>query len=79
MEAIPWSGESAIVPADAVEDMHKLNHNWNSMPLIPCRDCKHFREVPYHDGSIKTKCSGVFTFIEPNPDGFCAWAERDAR
>lgn len=46
--------------------------------VIRCRDCKHFRKVPYHDGSIKTKCSGVFTFIEPNPDGFCAWAERDA-
>lgn len=44
--------------------------------VIRCRDCKHFREVPYHDGSINAKCSGVFTFIEPNPDGFCAWAER---
>lgn len=44
--------------------------------VIRCRDCRHFREIPYHDGSIKAKCSGVFAFIEPNQDGFCAWAER---
>lgn len=44
--------------------------------IIRCRDCKHFREVPYHDGCVKTQCDGVFTFVEPKQDGFCAWAER---
>lgn len=45
--------------------------------IIRCRDCKHFRDVPMADGSTGHRCSGVFTFVEPRPDGFCAWAERD--
>lgn len=45
--------------------------------IIRCRDCKHFRDVPMADGSTGHRCSGVFAFVEPTPDGFCAWAERD--
>lgn len=46
--------------------------------VIRCRDCKHFRDIPMADGSTGHRCSGVFTFVEPAPDSFCAWAERDA-
>lgn len=44
--------------------------------IIRCRDCKHFRDVPMSDGSTGHRCSGVFTFVETAPDGFCAWAVR---
>lgn len=40
--------------------------------IIRCRDCKHFRDVPMSDGNTGHRCSGVFTFVEPTPDGFCA-------
>lgn len=30
---VPWEGKSAVVPMKAVEDMRKLNHNWNWIPL----------------------------------------------
>lgn len=62
---IPWKSDSAIVPAEAVEDMRKLNHNWNYVPLIRCRDCKKKDDFVLDGG----QCG-------EDPDGFCAWAER---
>lgn len=44
--------------------------------VVRCRDCAHFRETRMYDGSTGRRCSGVMAFIEPNPDGFCAWGER---
>ena len=29
---IPWEGKSAVVPLAAVDDMRKMNHNWNWLP-----------------------------------------------
>ena len=46
--------------------------------VVRCRECVHFREIAWHDGSRKHRCSGVFTYIEPDPEGFCAWGRRDA-
>lgn len=45
--------------------------------IVRCRDCAHFRETRMYDGSTGRRCSGVMAFIEPNPDGFCAWGERN--
>lgn len=42
--------------------------------IIRCRDCKHFRTERAEKNGQRWMCSGVFAFIEPNPDGFCAWA-----
>ena len=43
--------------------------------IVRCRDCIHFRP-----GKPKTSApsrrTGVFTFVHPDPDGFCAWGER---
>ena len=39
MIEIPWEGPSVIVPAEAIEVLHKFNHNYNHVPLIQCRDC----------------------------------------
>lgn len=67
---IPWSCESAIVPAEAVDDMRKMNHNWNSVPLVLCRDCKH----------MVGDCESIWcrqTGRCVNRDGFCSWGERD--
>ena len=41
--------------------------------VVRCRDCVHFRP-PIKTGPAR--CSGVFTFVEPDPDGFCAWGKR---
>ncbi len=43
--------------------------------VIRCRDCRHFVTTPCHDGTTRVQCDGVFAFVEPNPSGFCAWAE----
>lgn len=39
MIEIPWDGPSVIVPVEAIEMLHKFNHNYNHVPLIQCRDC----------------------------------------
>lgn len=41
--------------------------------IVRCRDCEHFRPPGKPDPA---RCSGVFAFVEPDPDGFCAWGER---
>ena len=41
--------------------------------VVRCRDCVHFRPPGKPDPA---RCSGVFAFVEPDPDGFCAWGER---
>lgn len=73
--SIPRFSDSEIVPSEAVEDMRKMNHNWSSVPLIRCRDCKHYR------GKVIVPVCALISFDEERarvqPDGFCAWAERD--
>ena len=39
MIEIPWNGPSVIVPAKAIEVLHKFNQNFNYVPLGLCRDC----------------------------------------
>lgn len=43
--------------------------------IVRCRDCIHFRQ---DNPQMHTppKCSGVFAFVHPDPDGFCAWGRR---
>ena len=44
--------------------------------ITRCKDCEHYREVRYADGTRHDRCSGVFAFVKCNPYGFCAWAKR---
>lgn len=46
--------------------------------IVRCGECIHFRDIAWYDGSVKHRCSGVFTFIEPDPEGFCAWGRKEA-
>lgn len=41
--------------------------------IVRCRDCVHFRPPSKTD---RARCDGVFAFVEPNQDGFCAWGKR---
>lgn len=43
--------------------------------IVRCRDCIHFRP-DNHSMNTPSKCNGVFTFVHPDPDGFCAWGRR---
>ena len=45
------------------------------MEIVRCRDCIHFR-TDNPKTSAPSRCSGVFAFVHPDPDGFCAWGER---
>jgi len=43
--------------------------------IVRCRDCAHWRSPTYRESN---RCTGAMAFVEPTPDGFCAWAsERD--
>lgn len=43
--------------------------------VVRCRDCIHFR--PDNPSThTPSKCSGVFAFVHPDPDGFCSWGRR---
>ena len=41
--------------------------------IVRCRDCVHWRKPSKHE---RSKCTGVMAFVEPTPEGFCAWGER---
>ena len=44
--------------------------------IVRCRDCKHWRRPTDRE---RSRCTGVMAFVEPTPNGFCAWGkERDA-
>lgn len=63
-------------------DEHVTEFNWGSVDVegspeyiarervVRCRDCVHFRPPSKTD---RARCDGVFAFVEPTPDGFCAW------
>ena len=40
--------------------------------VVRCRDCVHWRRPTDREGS---RCTGAMAFVEPTPDGFCAWGK----
>lgn len=44
--------------------------------VVRCRDCKHWRRPTDRE---RSRCTGVMAFVEPTPNGFCAWGERGER
>ena len=40
--------------------------------IVRCRDCVHWRRPTDREGS---RCTGAMAFVEPTPDGFCAWGK----
>lgn len=38
--------------------------------VVRCRDCVHWRRPTDREGS---RCTGAMAFVEPTPEGFCAW------
>ena len=41
--------------------------------VVRCRDCVHWRRPTDRE---RSRCTGAMAFVEPTPDGFCAWGER---
>lgn len=41
--------------------------------IVRCRDCVHWRKP---DELRESRCTGAMAFVEPTPDGFCAWGKR---
>lgn len=81
---IPWQADSAIVPAEAVDDMRAMGRRWNSVPLVRCRDCAHFATdgilflcnhfaIGHWDAERE---ADIVSRCEVTPDGYCAWAVR---
>lgn len=58
---IPWEGKSAVVPIAAVEDMRKMNHNWNWLPLEEiertCRNVAKDKKTWFVCGECLYECS----------------------
>ena len=40
--------------------------------VVRCRGCKHWRRPSNRE---RSRCTGAMAFVEPTPDGFCAWGE----
>ena len=40
--------------------------------VVRCRDCVHWRRPTDRE---RSRCAGAMAFVEPTPDGFCAWGE----
>ena len=40
--------------------------------VVRCRDCEHWRRPSNRE---RSRCTGAMAFVEPTPDGFCAWGE----
>ena len=41
--------------------------------VVRCRDCVHWRRPNDRE---RSRCTGAMAFVEPTPDGFCAWGKR---
>ena len=41
--------------------------------VVRCRDCAHWRRPTDRE---RSRCTGVMAFVEPTPNGFCAWGVR---
>ena len=44
--------------------------------VVRCRDCKHWRKPTDRE---RSRCTGAMAFVEPTPDGFCAWGKPRGR
>lgn len=42
--------------------------------VVRFRDCVHWRKPSKHE---RSKCTGAMAFVEPTPDGFCAWGQKE--
>lgn len=40
--------------------------------IVRCRDCVHWRRPNDRE---RSRCTGAMAFVEPRPDGFCAWGK----
>lgn len=38
--------------------------------VVRCHDCAHWRRPSDRE---RSRCTGAMAFVEPDPDGFCAW------
>lgn len=45
--------------------------------IVRCGECVHFRPRNA-DKNEPSRCTGVFAYVNPDPDGFCKWGGRDA-
>lgn len=41
--------------------------------VVRCRECVHWRKPTKCE---RSKCTGAMAYVEPTPDGFCAWGVR---
>lgn len=49
-----------------------VHHYVRKERVTRCRDCKHWRRPTDRE---RSRCTGVMAFVEPTPNGFCAWGE----
>lgn len=42
--------------------------------IVRCRDCVHWRKPNDYE---RSKCTGAMAFVEPTPEGFCAWGRKE--
>lgn len=43
--------------------------------IVHCRECVHFRPEN-EQKQTPSRCTGVFAFVEPSGEGFCAWGKK---
>ena len=72
-EKIPWHGPSVVVPLDAIRTLHKLNHNYNYVPLVTCRECSTYEQYTPEDGMcyLSDGDGGYANWLTP-PNDFCS-------
>lgn len=67
LEACVPDGNSLFtVLADLIEPDENIVH---------CRECVHFRPEN-EQKQTPSRCTGVFAFVEPSDEGFCAWGKK---
>ena len=47
-----------------------VHHYVRRERVVRCRDCAHWRRPTDRE---RSRCTGVMAFVEPTPNGFCAW------
>ena len=49
-----------------------VHHYVRNERVVRCRDCVHWRRPTDRE---RSRCTGAMAFVEPTPDGFCAWGK----
>ena len=70
-----WASCGEHYTAEDVIMMIKTAPTVDAVPVVRCRDCKHYATADF-DGNILCGCTLHSAMVDITPDSFCSYGER---